>query len=322
MALQQHSLRDLHESYQWALRVIEIYKSKMSGVFEVWSAQKLVQEFETRALNALVQVSEHAIAVAKRKNDQKNSKWSEWVQNIKALEDFAHKYSNSVAHRMKLTSGEFMNMDALLDEVIKTEAEILSRGSIQIPVRIFSAGTHQGIAEGNGEWLSEMRTAAKYESLIRVLSKWWVDVSKLIVAVETLKQTQMRSIPYRVIWMQNPLRTICISDEIGERTYIYRGYIDIAWLATHQKWEPIQGLQAVGVTYSEGYESSLTKAIFGEKENLAHIQSNTISEYSSMLPSSDIIGYQCALLAHKSELAEAGIILSGGVWYLDRKSVV
>lgn len=83
--------------------------------------------------------------------------------------------------------------------------------------------------------MSETRTAPKYEFLVRVLSKAGINISQLIVAVEKLQSTQLRSIPYRVIWLQNPLRTICVSDEIGEKTYVYHGFVDVVGLSVHQK---------------------------------------------------------------------------------------
>lgn len=112
----------------------------------------MVEEFENKALDALVEVSGHAIEVAERKHGRGSAAdTTDALLEKCVLEDLAHSYGSKFARRLKFGNGEFMNMETLLDEVIKTEAEILSRGSIQIPIRIFSPRAHSWITEGNGE---------------------------------------------------------------------------------------------------------------------------------------------------------------------------
>ena len=167
--------------------------------------------------------------------------------------------------------------------------------------------------------MEETKTAPKYESLVRILAKRSIDISGLMVGVETLEKSQMRSIPYRVVWMANPLRTICISDEVGEKTYVYHGFVDIASLAAHEKGEPIRGVPAVGVTCSDTYEMSLEQAIFNEivsfTEDIEIITDVLSSLNPEFVPNAEILIYQSTLNAHESVLAEAGIIQENGIWY-------
>lgn len=146
-------------------------------------------------------VSESAIQVINRKQSGKQDESS---LSSKEKEDFAHDYGSMVTQKANSEHEGFLTMNELLDEIIKIEAEMLSRGSIDIPVRIFSPKNRGNIIIRNGGDIEETKTVPKYESLVRILSKRNIDISSLMVGVETLKKSQMRKVPYRVVWMTNP----------------------------------------------------------------------------------------------------------------------
>lgn len=239
-------LRNLKDSYQSTENILDSYRSKSLRAIDATTAQKLVKDFQNKVLEVLVGVSENAIAL----HDTKNPDVPSTLTHEK--EKFAHEYSSRIAKKITPEHLGFLTVDGLLDRVIRIEAEILSHGSIRIPVRIFSPKTIGRIKsenDGDGREFEDIKMVPKYEALIRVLSKNGIDTSTLIVGVETLEKSQMRTVPYRVIWMADPLRTICISDQMGEKTYVYHGFVDINSLSMHEKGESILGVQSVGVKY-------------------------------------------------------------------------
>lgn len=84
---------------------------------------------------------------------------------------------------------------------------------------------------------------------MRILLRRSVKLEDIAVTIEDLDNDQMRSIPYRIVHVrdstipsQDRIRTICVSDEIGEQTFVYDGFVDLTAFRSAEKGKPVQGI--------------------------------------------------------------------------------
>jgi hypothetical protein len=293
MSLKQHSLQDLKNGYAEILGILEEYRSRTGAALRVGESRELVREFEVRALRALVAVAEKAVAVSERKLAGNPA------LTARDKEDFARDYGNKALRKIEPGHEGLPTIDQLLDAVVRIEAEMLSRGAQRFPQRIFSPKTTDGLPNGDGGGsgtVESAKTAPKYERFVSMLSKRGTDLSKLVLGIETLEKNQMRKIPYRVIWMPDPDRTVCISDEIGEKTYVYRGSVDMPLLAMHKKGDDIFAIRVIAVPYSKSYEADLERAIFGE--DAPTTGDNPVFQGAESVADAETAGYRSELLRH------------------------
>jgi hypothetical protein len=83
--------------------------------------------------------------------------------------------------------------------------------------------------------LEAVEIAPKYRLIFDTLLQRGVNPLDIAIVQEELDRDQMRKIPYRILYVRLPAQesrearivTICVSDQIGERTYLYNGYVDL-----------------------------------------------------------------------------------------------
>lgn len=70
-----------------------------------------------------------------------------------------------------------------------------------------------------------------------MLMRHGTELTDIAIVEETLEKNQMREIPYRIVYIRTPrgIRTVCVSDQIGEKTYVYDGMVDLIYWKESRK---------------------------------------------------------------------------------------
>lgn len=171
-----------------------------------------------------------------------------------------------------------------------TVAEILLSGAEPLDFSIFeeSAGNNGGYPEITGGNLgrnesNELDDGAEDESdtvhpsapmpkmatFFEILEAHDVNMSVLHIRTETVGHG-WRKLPYSIVYVPDARATVVISDEIGEKTYVFSGDVSPDSLRSARKGTDIGPSAPVGVVYGKDYAKRLESAIFGEAAKRAH----------------------------------------------------
>jgi hypothetical protein len=237
--------------------------------------------------------------------------------------------SETNASTVVRTPESIPSLNDLLTRTIEVTWDIVEFDIIKV-ARVFATPKieNQGILPGDGQGLEAVEIAPKYRLIFDTLLQRGVNPLDIAIVQEELDRDQMRKIPYRILYVRLPAQesrearivTICVSDQIGERTYLYNGYVDL-WVLSHaKKWENIHWINCTGITYGEYFVERFVTALYGDTppvhQRLEEKMPTNPFLHSSNL--SEIIRYQSQLLAITPELKEkAGIIQEEGIWYFD-----
>lgn len=224
------------------------------------------------------------------------------------MQKFVDKHENIKENLKKIgiENGKIPEIENLLDRIIVKITNILDENSIKIPNIYRKNSTETTITKGSGEWMEELKTVEKYEKLIKILNDAGVDFNNIQVLTESINPERMRKIPYKIVYIlgENPI-TITISNEIGQATYVFHDYIEPNLLVNAEKWQPIQNITPIKVTYSEtNFEENLKNAIFNS-EKIAKKSENT--ENNSREKILENLDYHTALLNIIPELIKIGL---------------
>ncbi len=133
--------------------------------------------------------------------------------------------------KLGIDSANIPNMNDLLEKLSNTIGEILDKNTNFIAdiYRKHSSNPADNLVHGNSdEGMKEISSAPKYKKLINILIEQGIDVKNLAITTEKLDKNRMRQYPYKIVHIlgDNP-KTITISDQIGQATYVFDGYISL-----------------------------------------------------------------------------------------------
>lgn len=115
----------------------------------------------------------------------------------------------------------------------------------------------------------EFRQWDKYNEFLRMYSElffWRKDV-QIKTYVEKLDSNKIRKSPYyiiNIIW-KDFSKTLLISDQIWEATFVYNWMIESDKFVEIEKWQEVDGLKPIKVVYSESYSNELKELITQKK---------------------------------------------------------
>lgn len=341
-------LSDLLSKYGEFERVLmHASVSKKKNTKEEWTMtpEMVAYGVQQKALNILAEISGIVSARSEGKKHQ-GKKWEERMSRViskflKRYPETQDAYREELGLRGKMKIAKTVpTMNDLLDEIGVSVGEILSQSQSFIPdiYRTSANGVGEdAIITGSGNGLEEVRTASKYEILMQVLSSLWVDPRNVSVTTEKIDPKRMRKYPYKIVhivWVPNPV-TLTVSDEIGQSTYIYPGYVDLSQFIEAKKGSLLSGVLPEEVIYGEKYREGLERVIGGmllgdvKKLNNKEINEKDLTEVWDHLSVQDnltpeILRYQAMLLWAREELKEVWILereLDGKiVWCFDEAS--
>lgn len=112
-----------------------------------------------------------------------------------------------------------------------------------------------------------VQSAQKYEIFLDILSEYDITNADIEASEEVLENSQMRAFPYKIFHLttSHGIRTVCISDQVGEKTYVYEGKVDADALISTKKGDPIGNIPVVWVSYRQNYRENLARVLFSEK---------------------------------------------------------
>lgn len=128
-------------------------------------------------------------------------------------------------------------IEELLDTVSTTITKILDTNASFVP-DIYRKNDGQTVQAGDGETTFDntLRTAPKFEGIMKVLQETY-SIANIVVSTERIDQNRMRRMPYKIIHILDKTHpiTITVSDEIGEATYVFGGYVSFMDLIDAKK---------------------------------------------------------------------------------------
>ena len=215
------ALSDIYASY----REFEVLMEKCRNSSDAES-QALLRNFSERISDILARISGQVQSLSKEKTGRRAEE-----EGHRLIARYVNRHRSAIDAVLDIPlPSDIPSMENLLDEAISVIAEILLRRTVRIE-RIYpvSSGEH-GIVSGDGEGIGPIKTAPKYAILLHILCTRNGDPSDIGIAEEVLEKEQFRKIPYKIVYVRTPvgIRTICTSDQIGEKTYVYDGMVDLA----------------------------------------------------------------------------------------------
>jgi hypothetical protein len=114
------------------------------------------------------------------------------------------------------------------------------------------------------EWneSKEVTSAPKFEELKELLKEMKVEILGKIYE-ETINEDRFREYPYKIIHIEvnGKKKTILVSDEIGQITFVYDGNIDKLSFKNAIKWYDINWVKVSKIKYLNNYSENLKKCL-------------------------------------------------------------
>ncbi len=169
-------------------------------------------------------------------------------------------------------ASQYTSIDDFLDMLIAKLSQDLKK--IKLTHDIFEKGAAQIEWNGISKEKIELKTAQKNKLFLRVLHKMGIDFSDVTQYEESLNPERMRKIPYQIYHIEKweNQKTVLISDQIGQATFVYDAIIHTDIFKSIEKWDEIEGNPALKIIYNiKSYEKNLEIALnniltFEEKE--------------------------------------------------------
>lgn len=125
----------------------------------------------------------------------------------------------------------------------------------------------------------EIKEVLKYNEFLRAYYElyFWRDDINMELYVEKLEKEKMRKIPYRIIYLKWPnfWRTILISDQIWEASFVYDWIIDKRDFKIINKWEEINWNVPHRIIYWSNYKIRFKKLLQEKFEEVNNIEDKT-----------------------------------------------
>jgi len=134
----------------------------------------------------------------------------------------------------------------------------------EIDYSLFLPWTRTNQSSSNKKWY-KVRQADKYNTFLKVyydLFLWNKDIT-IDASKEKLDNNKVRKFPYKIVQIQssNFSRTILISDQIWEITFVYDWIIDTEEFQNIKKWAQITEVPFTTIKYGKNYASRLKETL-------------------------------------------------------------
>ncbi|MCP4522986.1 MAG: hypothetical protein GY828_02075, partial [Candidatus Gracilibacteria bacterium] len=142
------------------------------------------------------------------------------------------------------------------------EIETLSYG-ILVPDKNYENGLVSMKKEGNE--VKETRFAPKFNEVMSLLEKMGIEIQGNIYE-ETISEDRLRAEPYKIIHIElnGKKKTLLVSDEIGQATFIYAGNIEALYLKNSIKGVSVNDIKVSKIGYSDNYSSRLESCLMDQ----------------------------------------------------------
>jgi len=194
----------------------------------------------------------------------------EWINPDYALRVLETASTSSIIEE------SILSVDSLLAKYLEAIEEKLSVESIKLKFTIYPPKEPTVIEEWDGSFnIEETTSVPKFQAFLTVLEQNNVSFEDLIVLEEDeevlKKDKRMRKFPYKIVYLtiNDIQKTVLISDEIGQATFVYEWVIVDHYFTEFSKWESIQWIEPEKIVYWKFYSERLQKSIFEEKQQLS-----------------------------------------------------
>ena len=278
---------------------------------------KEINVFSEKALNISIQIIEEI------------DKIFDWRKNNANIsEDYKIKLISRLQWIYDIKDLNILSVDELLEKIINKVEDILSFNVIDLWYDIFPASEEIKIFEGKDEenkFETEKISVDKFWILVNVLLEKNINLDDIVIYEEKLNKDRMREKPYKLIYLRTNWvnKTIVISDEIGQATFIYDWLINLELFNKNSKWDEIDWVIWSKIVYGKDYYNNLSTSIFLKQNN--NKWSNSIDAGNYIDIDNDIIKKEWlkTILWYKAELEwieeelkeEANIYKVNWKWY-------
>ena len=278
---------------------------------------KEINVFSEKALNISIQIIEEI------------DKIFDWRKNNANIsEDYKIKLISRLQWIYDIKDLNILSVDELLEKIINKVEDILSFNVIDLWYDIFPASEEIKIFEGKDEenkFETEKISVDKFWILVKVLLEKNINLDDIVIYEEKLNKDRMREKPYKLIYLRTNWvnKTIVISDEIGQATFIYDWLINLELFNKNSKWDEIDWVIWSKIVYGKDYYNNLSTSIFLKQNN--NKWSNSIDAGNYIDIDNDIIKKEWlkTILWYKAELEwieeelkeEANIYKVNWKWY-------
>lgn len=197
-----------------------------------------------------------------------------------------------------LSSSEKLDKDKVEENIEKIFQDAF-RKAIESIIKINSINTQNlDFSIFKSKWMLRLRWWKskiefkqwdKYNEFLRIYNElffWRKDV-QIKTYMEKLDSNKIRKSPYyiiNIIWGDFS-KTLLISNQIWEATFVYNWMIESGKFAEIEKWQEINGLKPIKVVYSEDYSNELKDLI--TKKELYSYEGAEISDEDLQLKEED-----------------------------------
>ncbi len=219
-------------------------------------------------------------------------------------------------------------MEGLLNRANEIEWRMFESIFFRLPFPIYrDIKGPEGVIPGNGEGIEPTRDGHKIIVFRKILGDLGIDWSNLEGVKEELDRNQFRKYPYHLIYIPSLSRTVAISNEVGEETYVYKGIIPPDSFHMAMKGKPIGESPCKGIFFDSQYEENFIEAltmdwkveekIVPSEEDEQRLAGVFSPELITECGLEDLLTWHLELVAATAELQEAGIICEKGIWYFE-----
>ena len=215
---------------------------------------------------------------------------------------------------------DFKDVDDLLNMFLDALEQKLDKEIIKLKFSILPALCLTNMKAWSWEFVEGKESVDKYRQFLNILLLININIEDLLIYEEKIDKDIMRQYPYKIIYISewNIDKTVLISDEIWQATFVYDWIIRIEKFENYEKWEQIEWLVAKQIPYSEKYLENLKEAILTENQDSlkADFKISAHKNVEWVVSLKDILKWQ-EFLESKKELLEndANIFFEDWKWY-------
>jgi len=235
-------------------------------------------------------------------------------------------FKRLVAMRTSDSVNDILSVDELLEQFIETIEKKLKIESVKLPFTIYPPNHTTVIQEWDesSEEFNEQepKQVPKFSLFLHILNEKWISFDSIMVLEEDEEllraDNRMRVFPYKIIYLRDwdIEKTILISDELWQATFVYEWIIREDNFADFSKWEGIESVIPEKVVFWTRYWERLDKAIFTKRESLPEeswIYIN-LSWWELDIEKEKAV-YRNLLIESREELQEVWILSLNWIWY-------
>lgn len=227
----------------------------------IWDKDITLTEATETYLEKILNIIEECKEGLSLWGDDRNSEYS-----LEVLKRYMRRFSES--------SQNVLDVDEMLQKFIESVERRLSVESIKLSFTIYPPQHTTVIVswEGGSEFnLEDKESIPKFQEFLKILENANVSFDNLVVyreQEEVLEEdNRMRNFPYNITHLRhgNIQKTILISDEIWQATFVYDWLIQEQHFREYSKWESILWLEPKKIIYWSKFSERLKEAIFSQE---------------------------------------------------------